>query len=190
MGTDETGVKINGKNNWYWTWQNNRLTFIAASQNRGYQTIQDNFGEKLNQAILVHDCWKSHFKIGAGHQPCLAHLLRELNYFTERYKDPWAAEFKKLLMKAIKAEKEMIAENYRQPYGPRSDIEKNLDDLLLHQIDEKHKDLVTFKKRMLKYRDYLLTFMYYPEVPSENNGSERSIRNVKVKQKGCSLELR
>ena len=159
------------------------LTFIAASRNRGYKTIEDNFREKLNQAILVHDCWKSHFKTGAGHQLCLPHLLRELNYFIEKYKDPWAASFKKLLNQAMGVKKKMTPENYHQPYGPRSEIEKSIDALLLQHIDEKHKELVTFKKRMLNYRDHLLTFMYHPDVPPDNNGSERAIRNVKVKQK-------
>ena len=36
---------------------------------------------------------------------------------------------------------------------------------------------------MVKYRAYLLNFLHYPNVPPDNNGSERAIRNVKVKQK-------
>jgi hypothetical protein len=35
IGTDETGVKINGKNHWFWTGQNNRATFIAPSNQQG-----------------------------------------------------------------------------------------------------------------------------------------------------------
>lgn len=41
----------------------------------------------------------------------------------------------------------------------------------------------TFFKRMTKYKDYLFNFLHYPDVPADNNGSERAIRNVKVKQK-------
>jgi len=36
---------------------------------------------------------------------------------------------------------------------------------------------------MNKYRDYIFTFLYHPKVPPDNNGSERAIRNIKVKQK-------
>ena len=50
-------------------------------------------------------------------------------------------------------------------------------------MDDNHKELVSFQKRMLKYKDYILTFLYHPKVPPDNNGSERAIRNVKVKQK-------
>ena len=31
LGTDETGAKVNGRINWFWTWQNQALTFIVRS---------------------------------------------------------------------------------------------------------------------------------------------------------------
>ncbi len=61
-------------------------------------------------------------------------------------------------------------------------LENRLEKLLACELDEKLKELVSFRKRMLKYKDYILSFLYHPKVPPDNNGSERAIRNVKVKQ--------
>lgn len=36
---------------------------------------------------------------------------------------------------------------------------------------------------MVKYKEYLFKFLYFPDVPADNNASERAIRNAKVKQK-------
>ncbi len=65
----------------------------------------------------------------------------------------------------------------------RIQIEKRLDFLINHELPPNKKELVTFQKRLKKYRDFFLTFLYRPEVPPDNNASERAIRNIKVKQK-------
>lgn len=62
-------------------------------------------------------------------------------------------------------------------------IEKRLDKLLEYSLPTKHEELISFQKRLVKYRQYLLTFLYHPKVPPDNNASERAIRNIKVKQK-------
>jgi len=36
---------------------------------------------------------------------------------------------------------------------------------------------------MIKYDDYLFAFLKNPEIPPDNNASERAVRNFKVKQK-------
>ncbi len=36
---------------------------------------------------------------------------------------------------------------------------------------------------MLKHRNYLLPCLYNVDIPPDNNGSERAIRTIKVKQK-------
>lgn len=43
VGSDETGSSIGGKKGWFHTWQTKALTFIAASLNRGYATIEQYF---------------------------------------------------------------------------------------------------------------------------------------------------
>ncbi|NEN24956.1 transposase, partial [Cryomorpha ignava] len=98
-------------------------------------------------ATLVSDCWKSHFKSGAWqHQICLAHLLRELNYFDDQYKSPWAKKCKKLLVSAIKIKTQMESGDYLNHHPPRSSVESDMDLLLTEDIDAKHKEVVTFKK--------------------------------------------
>ncbi len=47
----------------------------------------------------------------------------------------------------------------------------------------KHNKLQAFIKRLIKNLGSIFTFLYHPEVPPDNNGSERAIRNAKVKMK-------
>jgi transposase len=184
VGADETGCKINGIKSWMWAWQNDLVTFIAPSFNRGFATIQSNFEFGFSNAVLVHDCWKSHFQTSAeNHQICIAHLLRELNYFIEVHKDPWAINFRQLLYDSLDLKHKMTLENYYNNHPPKDDIFKRLQAMLAQTIDDKIKDLQAFFKRMTKYKDYLFNFLHYPDVPADNNGSERAIRNIKVKQK-------
>ena len=65
----------------------------------------------------------------------------------------------------------------------RTSIENRLKILLDYPLDKNDKELITFQNRLIKYQGYLLTFLYYPKVPPDNNASERAIRNIKVKQK-------
>lgn len=184
VGADETGAKINGKKCWVWTWQNDKLTYIAPSENRGFATIESNFENGFKNAVLLHDCWKSHFKTPAlDHQLCIAHLLRELNYFIEVYNDSWAIKFRQLLLDALNVKQKMKHNDYYRFFKPKIDIESKLYELLKITIDKQKTDLITFHKRMVKYKSYLFNFLKYPDLPPDNNGSERAIRNIKVKQK-------
>jgi transposase len=184
VGSDETGAKVNGKNGWFWTWQTKLATFIAFSSNRGKATIDENFTNGFENAVLVHDCWKSHFDTKVqSHQLCIAHLLRELNFFIERYQIKWAILFKEMLLDALELKKQLAHEHYYYPINQRTLLDLRLLVLLHTPVEEKMKEVYSFHKRMNKYKDYIFTFLYYPEVPPDNNGSERAIRNIKVKQK-------
>ena len=183
-GADETGAKINGQKGWFWTIQGKFFTFVIASLNRGKQTIDEYFPKGFMFSVLVHDCWKSYFNVAAyAHQICLAHLLRELNHINECYKLKWAVDFKQLLLEAIDYKKTLLPKDYQKILTQRDEFEKRLDILLQEVIDKKHPIASSFQKRLIKYRQHIFTFLYYHEVPPDNNGSERALRNVKVKQK-------
>ncbi len=59
--------------------------------------------------------------------------------------------------------------------------------LIEEPASQEIKELITFQKRMVKYSGYVFAFMDNPEIPPDNNGSERAIRNFKVKQKISGL---
>jgi len=185
VGTDETGAKVNGKRNWFWTWQTPKLTFIAHSTNRGKETINTHFPSGFLHSTLIHDAWRAQLNTPAKyHQSCLSHLQRNLKYLNELYhKNKWGKSLLKLFYDSLKLKKSMTHLDYKQNNPNRSDIIKRFDNLLSKPPDKKHKELYTFYKRMLRDRDHIFTFLFIPEVPPDNNASERAIRNIKVKQK-------
>jgi transposase len=184
VGTDETGAKVNGKKNWYWVWQTQALTYIAHSMNRGIDTIKYEFVNGLPNAILTHDRWSSHFHCTVkGHQLCIPHLLKDLKYLEELYQSEWATDLKKLFLRTMEFKKMLISRDYLHPNNQRDIYELQLTTLLNYPIDNTHKKANTLQKSLVKNRNYIFTFLYYEDVSPDNNASERSIRNVKVKQK-------
>jgi len=183
-GGDETGMKINGQKGWFWTLQSTLYTFIIASLNRGAQTLHEHFPKGFVFSVLIHDCWKCYFKVAAvAHQICLAHLLRELNHVSECYKLKWSTDLKQLLVDTMAYKKTLRPEDYHKTLTQRTVFEERLTKLLQEHIRKKHPIAISLQNRLVKYRQHILTFLYYHQVPPDNNGSERAIRNVKVKQK-------
>jgi transposase len=192
VGTDETGIAVNGATNWIWVWQNKLLTFLACSASRGSKTIEALFPKGFLNAVLVSDRWKAQLATNAAwHQLCLAHLLRDTNYIIEVESNcTIATRLKGLLQKSILHKNKFIESSVDNETC--KSIEKELDELLQEYNDKlENPNTATLQKSLLKYRDYVFKFLYHKEVPFENNASERSIRMVKVKQKvsGCFKSL-
>lgn len=185
VGTDETGAKVNGQKDWMWVWQNDDLTFITHSDNRGFKTIRDTFAEGLPNVVLQHDRFACHFNCDAiHHQICMAHLLRDLKYISELYRDcSWPVEMKSLIMQALQLKKDLTVSEYYAPNQQRENFQIQLNELLDLPLNKEHAQARTLQKSLLKHQTYILYFLYHPKVPPDNNGSERAIRPIKVKQK-------
>lgn len=183
IGTDETGIKVNGEKDWFWAWQTTKLTYILYSDNRGSATIDKEFPQGFPQSFLGRDAYRAQAKtIAKGHQTCLAHLQRRLNYLCQLYPDDdWAKQFRELLYESLKLKKEL---DFEKPESlKREAIIGRLEYLLDNPPEEKHKKTHAFFKSRAQEKSSLFTFLFHREVPPDNNGSERAIRNVKVKQK-------
>ena len=185
VGGDETGASIGGKKGWMHTWQSAKLTFIAASMNRGFQTMLQYFPKGFPQSVYVSDCWAAQLKVPAKlHQLCMAHLLRELNNFVEALDCKWSVDMKALITDAIVLKQQLSITDYKQPCQQTIDIEKRLGTLLKkHENASANKKVQAFIKRLEKHQKSILTFLYHHHVPPDNNASERAIRNIKVKTK-------
>lgn len=60
---------------------------------------------------------------------------------------------------------------------------ERLDNLLKQNIEELGKKFITFRKGLVKCRDYIFNFLENPMIPFDNNASERGIRKLKIKLK-------
>jgi transposase len=184
VGGDETGVKVKNEKFWAWTWQSLYATYIVISKSRGFVTVDKIFPDGFPNATYVSDSLSAQLKIFARrHQLCLAHLLRELNYFDEAFHLKWAIEMKALLKRAIELKNTMTQEQYAVSLEERTAILKDFEILINEQLPNKVSKIFPFQKRLKKRQHQLFNFLYYPDVPYDNNGSERAIRNIKVKQK-------
>jgi len=187
VGSDETGAKVNGDKWWIWVWQTVQNTLLVASDNRGSKTIDKVWKDGLPGSILITDRWGAQLKTSTGGQQlCLAHLLRNIIFLDESEKHPFASQFKQLLNDIFTDRKKLIGT--KKPYTQNQDeakkLETRLNDLLLIVLDkEKYPHTLTFQESMIKNRAAILPCLYNLEIPPDNNGSERAIRNVKVKQK-------
>lgn len=181
IGGDETSVNINGKNYWAWTFQCSKATYIAVHSSRGTAAINDIMPEGFENNTLVSDCWASYFKNGAmSHQICTAHLQRDLNYLAQKYpENTWVERLAALINNAVGMHR-----NNNLLQVKTDEIYRSFDLLLKEPATDKNiKELKTFQKRMVKYKDHIFGFLDDPAIPPDNNGSERAIRNFKVKQK-------
>lgn len=187
VGADETGAKVNGEKWWIWVWQNVKNTFLKASDNRGFETIQKLFPKGLINAVIGSDRWAAQLKIKSkAKQLCFPHLQRDLVFLEEKEKHDWATYFKKLLKEALELRDIALQRNQAFKKGQLEvyRLEHRLNRLLARPIiKEQFPQTYTFQKSMIKYRNYLFPFLYDLEIPPDNNASERAIRNIKVKQK-------
>jgi len=182
-GSDETSVKVNGKKHWIWVWQTDMSTYLTALKSRGMNAIDSVFPEGFEKGILNTDRWAAQLKTKAGgHQLCLAHLLRELNFIEESDNIDWAKRFKILLITAMELKKQQSEYAVGNPLAVQ--LEQELNILLQEKIPKDlYKKSNTLQKSLLKNRDKIFVFLYNKDVPPDNNASERAIRNAKVKQK-------
>ena len=180
VGFDESGCYCNKRLDWAWIAQTVYYTLLFRADGRSSKVLADKFGDSLERMTAVTDRHSAYFALHfLNHQVCLAHLLRELQYLSElNDKQGWSDKIASLF-------REAIHERNSNPSAiiPKASWLERLDNLLKLNISSFGKKFETFKKGLIKCRDYIFNFLKDPMIPSDNNGSERGIRKLKIKLK-------
>ncbi|MBQ3769929.1 MAG: IS66 family transposase [Prevotella sp.] len=183
-GADETGMHVNGKNHWMWTFQTAAVTYLAAYKGRGKAEIDDIFPGGLPKTILVTDRLKAYFNMNVkDHQICLAHLLRNTIFFEELLPEhDWPKRMLQLLRESIHRRKTQHTD-----IGDEEEFKRRFDELIDESVsigDEEYQKLFdTFRKGLSMHREHIFLFLSHHAVPYDNNASERAVRPVKTKLK-------
>ena len=133
-------------------------------------------GESLSDSECVLDYVTQAISIPEL-KPVIKEILSELNTEQE-----WSGKVTNLFREAI----------HERNTNPNDVIDKvswprRLDNLLKQNIEELGKKFITFRKGLVKCRDYIFNFLENPMIPFDNNGSERGIRKLKIKLKNSCI---
>lgn len=177
---DETGWKLDGHNQWLWSFSSPSASFFHIDESRGQKVVEEILGDKYN-GVLVSDFLSAYNKIEAkGKQRCLIHLVRDLKKVRDCSEDAsvkgYCQSLMGLLAKATELDKDYKnAELSRQDFEvKRQAIADTLRDFNFPDPNKRH--LKRLAQRIIRHKDELLTFLYHPNVSFNNNKAERHIR--------------
>lgn len=201
-GFDETGIRIMAKRLWLHSCSTDQHAYYEAHARRG-QVAMDDIGILPNfTGVAVHDFWKSYYRYDCKHSLCNAHLLRDLTFIKERFKQTWADDLMDLLLKMKAAKQKATTQGksglcsatlgkYRKQYDQIVQDGLAANPFKVPDTKKRGRPKKTPPRNLIeRFRDYpedILRFFYDFSVPFDNNFSERDLRMMKVKQKisGC-----
>jgi transposase len=173
IGSDETSVRIDGRTHWNWVFQNDQVVIHVVRNSRAAGVVADVLAGH-RPSIWISDLYGAQQGHADLWQICLAHQLRDCAFAIEAGDTVFAPRMKILLLRAVvlARRRKTLAASTRRSYQRRLDHDLNAI-MILAPANSHGRRL---RKRYGKVRNHLFTFLGHPEVPPDNNGSERDLR--------------
>ena len=130
------------------------------------------------RGVLVSDFYAAYDSLDCPQQKCLVHLLRDFNQ--DIVGNPWDEELKSLasafgsLLRAIVATIDLYGLRQRHLGKHRRDADRFFQTAAAESLNSEVAE--GYRKRLLKYRDKLFTFLDHDGVPWNNNNAEHAIK--------------
>jgi hypothetical protein len=202
-GFDETGFRVEGRLHWVHCARTGKYTLLMVHPRRGAEAIEAMGILPSFAGTAVHDAWAPYDGYaGASHQLCCAHALRELQAVADCAPAGqwcWATQAAEAItvMQTLVSEAVAQGRSAVDPAALAAQIHHYRSAVLIGasqtaarsgKLMKKHHALA---RRLLSRQDDYLRFTRDWRVAADNNGTERDIRIVKLKQKvsGCLRTL-
>lgn len=183
---DETGWKVGGWLKWLWVFVAEPVTYYGIHASRGRDVLEAVLGIDY-PGRMTHDGWAPYDGLQqAGHQQCIAHLLRRAKGLLERasrgaVRFPQAV--KALLLDALALRDRRDGETISR-HGlavARGRLATRLEGLLDWRLS--HNGNRKFQDHLARHADQMLTFLYEPDLEASNWPAEQAIRPMVANRK-------
>ena len=203
VGFDETGFRVAGKLHWVHCARTDKYTLVICHEKRGRKGMAALGVIDALRGVAVHDAWAPYDTYPTvEHQLCCAHVQRELQAVCDSAPEGvwcWAQQATDALGRIHRLVSEAVASNAeRLDETALNEQVRALRSAALIGVQEtsarsgklmkKHNALA---KRLIERQNDYLRFTGNWRIPPDNNGSERDIHMVKLRQKvsGCQRTL-
>jgi transposase len=202
-GFDETGFRVAGRLHWVHCARTGKYTLLMVHPKRGTEAMKAMGVLPRFTGVAVHDAWAPYDTYtGPEHQLCCAHALRELQAVTDAAPAGqwcWAAQAAGALtaMQDLAREAASQGRDAVDPAALAAQLHLYRSAALAGTSQNAARSGALMKKhhalarRLLERQDDYLRFCRDWRIPPDNNGSERDIRMIKLRQKisGCMRTL-
>jgi hypothetical protein len=187
---DETGWREAGRNGYLWSFSTPAVRYYLFRPTRGSGVVQEVIGEEF-EGVLVSDFYAAYNIHEGRHQRCWVHLLRDIHELKQEHAThvevmAWSEAVRAVYDKA---------KAYTGPSRRLNDVEQQAARIAQQHAFEQElmavctpylktkQPMAVLCRRVERYLPEMFMFVADPQVASDNNAAERSLRGVVVSRK-------